>query len=86
MEEIYKNTLLLVHSITQLSGICYKYNESPEDDTGEKIIEIIDKCEKKFLQVKEEVVKMVQEVEKREKLQNIEIIGTETENGFLIKE
>jgi len=85
MEEIYKNTLLLVHSITQLSGICYKYNESPEDDTGEKIIEIIDKCEKKFLQVKEEVVKMVQEVEKREKLQNIEIIGTETENGFLIK-
>jgi len=86
MEEIYKNTLLLVHSITQLSGICYKYNKSPEDDTGEKIIEIIDKCEKKFLQVKEEVVKMVQEVEKREKLQNIEIIGTETENGFLIKE
>ena len=86
MEEIYKNSLLLVHSITQLSGICYKYNESPDDETGEKIIEIIDKCEKKFLKVKEEVVKMVQEVEKRETTKNAEIIGVETENGFLIKE
>ena len=84
MEEIYKNTLLLVHSLTQLSGICYKYSESMDDDTGEKLIEIIDKCENKFLKVKEEIVIMVKEIEKRK--QEVEIEGLKTENGFLIKE
>ena len=88
MEEIYKKTLLLIHSITQISGICCKYNELGDEETGEKLIKIIENCEKKFLKVKEEVVRMVQEVEKREKAKEveIEIKGTETENGFLIKE
>ena len=86
MEEIYKNTLLLVHSLTQLSGVCYKYNETGDDDTGEKIVEIVDKCENKFLKMKEEIVRMVQEVEKRKVDKEVEIQGTETESGFLIKE
>ena len=81
MEEIYKNILLLVHSLTQLSGISYKYNQEPTDENGENLIKIIDKCEKKFLQTKEEIVRMVQEVENKEK----EVNGVQTENGFLIK-
>ena len=84
MEEIYKNILLLVHSLTQLSGISYKYYEDMVEEDGEKLIKIVDKCEKKFLKVKEELVKMVQEVEKRQKTEEIQAV--ETENGFLIKE
>ncbi len=82
MEEIYKNILLLVHSLTQLSGISYKYYEEAIEKDGEKLIKIVDKCEKKFLKVKEELVKMVHEVEKRQKTEEIQAV--ETENGFLI--
>ena len=84
MEEIYKNTLLLVHSLTQLSGISYKYSEDPTDETAEKLVKIVDNCEKKFLKVKEEIVKMVKDVENKEKTE--EIKGVQTENGLLIKE
>ena len=83
MQEIYKSSLLLVHSLTKLCGVCYKYNESPDDDSGEKIIEVVDNCERKFLKVKEEIVKMVENAES-EKQKNVSVI--ETESGFLIKE
>lgn len=83
MKELYKNSLLLIHSLTQLCGICYKYYEVPTDDAGNEIIEIIDKCEKKFLKVKEEVVKMVRNVEIQSK-EHKEISTTQTESGFLI--
>ncbi len=89
MEDMYKKTLLLINSLARLSGICNKYSLSPEDSTGEKIIEIIDDCENKFLKVKEEVVKIVQEVENRKIVENEEEVvveATVTENGFLIKE
>jgi len=86
MQEIYKSSLLLVHSLTQLCGVCHKYNESPDDDSGEKIIKIVDNCERKFLKVKEEIVRMVERVEsaESEKQENVSVI--ETESGFLIKE
>ena len=40
MEEIYKNVLLLVHSLTQLSGITYMFKEDPSEANADKIIEI----------------------------------------------
>lgn len=82
MEEIYKDILLLVHSLTQLSGISYKYYNESTEANGENLIKIIDNCENKFLKAKEEIVKMVQEVESKEK----KINGVQTKNGFLIKE
>ena len=63
MEDIYKRTLLLIHSLTQMNGICNQFFLSPNDENGDKIVEIVDKCEEKFLKVKEEIVKMVKEVE-----------------------
>lgn len=85
MQELYKSSLLLVHSLTQLCGICYKYNKEPSDVSGKKIIEIVDNCEKKFLKVKEEIVKMVREVEtKAQPIVQEEISATKTESGFLI--
>ncbi len=87
MEEIYKNVLLLVHSLTQLSGVTYKYKEDPTEDNGERIIEIVDKCENKFLKVKEEIVRMIKEMEDDKKIEEVqEIKAIETEKGFLIKE
>ena len=83
MEEIYKNILLLVNNLTRLSGISYKYNEDPKEENADKLVEIVDICEKKFLKVKEEIVIMVQEVEEKE---TKEIKGIQTDNGLLIKE
>ncbi len=85
MEEIYKNVLLLVHSLTQLSGTTYEYARDSTEENGEKIVKIVDKCENKFLKVKEEIVKMVQEIEKRKEIE-IEIKVIPTEKGFLIKD
>lgn len=85
MGEIYKSILLLIHSLTQLSGISHKYNDIPTDSAADKLIEIVDNCEKKFLKVKEEIVKMVQEVEnKNNEEEKISVI--KTKSGFLIKE
>jgi hypothetical protein len=51
-------------------------------------VKIVDKCEEKFLKVKEEVVNMVREIEegKQEIEAEIEVTGLKTDNGFLIKE
>ncbi len=84
MEKVYKNTLLLIHSLTQLSGITYKYYEDPDKVNYDKLVEIVDKCENKFLKVKEEIVKIAQEIENREKTEEIETV--QTESGLLIKE
>lgn len=86
MEEIYKNVLLLVHSLTQLSGTSYMFKNDPSEANGEKIIEIVDKCENKFLKVKEEIVKMIHEVENKYKTEEIEIKAVQTDSGYLIKE
>ncbi len=88
MEEIYKNSLLLIHSLTQLSGLCYKFEEEVTEANVEKIISQVDNCEKKFLKVKEEVVKMVQEIESKEIEQKSEseISVIKTDSGYLIKE
>lgn len=82
MEEVCKNALLLIHSLTQLCGICYKYQEDPIESNGDEIIKIIDKCEKKFLKVKEEIVIMIREVESIKEQK--EISTTQTEGGLLI--
>ena len=85
MNEIYKNSLLLIHSLTQLCGICHKYCTEPNNEVGERIIEIVDNCEKKFLKVKEEIVKIVREVEvNAQPATQEEISAIKTESGFLI--
>ena len=85
MEEIYKNVLLLVHSLTQLSGTTYAFNEDPTEAKAEKIVEVVDKCENKFLKVKEEIVKMIREVEESKKDDEVVIEAEQTDNGFLIR-
>jgi hypothetical protein len=90
MEEIYKNILLMVHSLTQLSGTSYAFSEDPTEAKAEKIVEVVDKCEDKFLKVKEEIVKMISEVENSQKVEesneDIEIKAVLTDKGYLIKE
>ena len=83
MEEIYKKILLLIHSLTRLSGVCYKHKDKITEEAVDEIVEIVDNSEKKFLKVKEEIVRMVQEIEKK-KVEEIKVV--KTENGFLIKE
>ncbi len=87
MQEIYKNSLLLIHSLTQLCGVCRKYYIDPNDDSGNKIIEIVDNCEKKFLKVKDEIVRMVGKTEsERTQSEEQEVAVVETLGGYLIRE
>ena len=83
MEEIYKNTLLLIHSLTRLSGMTYKYSTEPTEANAEELVNIVDKCENKFLKVKEEIVIIVKEIESKEKVEEVQAI--QTKSGFLIK-
>ena len=96
MEEIYKSTLLLIHSITQMNGVCNQFFLSPNDKNGDKIIEIVDKCEENFLKVKEKIVRMVRGFEVEENSVPLiepeaksinnsqEVKAIKTEGGFLI--
>lgn len=93
MEDIYKSTLLLIHSLTKMNGVCNQFYSSPNDENGEKIVEIVDKCEEKFLKVKEEIVRMVREAEDSASAEaavediddtDTEIEAIRTEGGFLI--
>ena len=84
MEEIYKNILLLVHSLTQLSGTTYAFKKDPSEAKADKIVEMVDKCENKFLKVKEGIVTMIRKVEVEN--EEIEIKAVLTNNGYLIKE
>ena len=88
-EEIYKATIILIHSLAQINEVCNQFIESPNDDNGDKIIEIIDKCEEKFLKVKEEIVTMVRDVEEKSvetESHEQEIFAIKTECGFLIND
>ena len=87
MEEIHKTSLVLIHCLTQLNGICAQFNAVPTVDNVDKIAEIVDKCEEKFLKVKENIVIMVKEAEAN-KPQPVkqEISAVETAGGFLIKD
>jgi len=82
MEEIYKNILLLVNSITYLSETAYEFEKDPSEAKKDRIVEVVDKCENKFLKVKEEIVKMITEAEE----EYIEVKAVRMDNGFLIKE
>ena len=87
MEEIYKSSLLLIHSVAQLNGVCSQFSQSSTDENGNKIVEIVDKCEEKFLKVKEEIVKMVKDIEaKKPQPVQQEISAIKTEGGFLISD
>ena len=91
MEEIYKKSLLLIHSLTQLNGICNKFQKDPNDNNGNEIVEIVEKCEEKFLKVKEEIVIMVKEIEAKNnspmpQIFEQEVSAIKTEAGFLIND
>lgn len=87
MEEIYKSSLLLIHSVAQLNGACNQFSKSPNDENGNKIVEMVDKCEEKFLKVKEEIVRMVKDAEAKSiQSEKHEIVVEETLAGYLIKE
>lgn len=86
MKEIYKNILSMVDSLTRLSETTYVFKEDPSEAKADRIVEAVDKCENNFLKVKEEIVKMIREVEIHEESKVIEIEAVRMGNGFLIKE
>jgi hypothetical protein len=83
MKKIYKEILLLVKSLVDLSEVCSDYRDKIDESSANELMEIAELCENNFLKVKEEIVKMVKEVEEYEKNSKIEVV--EKDNGFLIE-
>ncbi len=93
MEEIYKTSLLLIHSLTQLNGVCNQFKVDPTVENVDKIAEIVDKCEEKFLKVKDNIVIMVKKAEDNKPQpvkqeispdEGVDCNAIETVGGFLI--
>ena len=82
MEEIYKQSLLMVHAVTKLCGLCNLFNADPNEENGEKIVEAVDNCEDKLLKVKEQIVKMIRDADDRKN--TTQVTGKATEAGFLL--
>ena len=80
MDKIDKNLFEMINSLTELSGCCNLFNKTANVENGEKILEKIEKCEEKFLQIKENVVELVQAKEKAEHY----IEAIKINSGFLV--
>ena len=82
MEKLNNEIMKLVSALSKISPICEEFKKSPTNENGEGIIEIIENSERFLLQVKENVVRIVNEVKEEN---DEEIKGFLSDNGFLIK-
>ena len=84
----------LVSALSKIPPICDEFKKYPTNENGEEIIEIIENSERFLLQVKENVVRIVNEVKEENEIKILkeednnvddeEIKGFLSDNGFLI--
>ena len=86
MEDIYKNVLEVINSLTALSTTTYEFKGDPSEAKADEIVDAVNNCENNFLKVKEEIVRMIHDVDSSNKAESIEIEAVQMDNGFLIKE
>lgn len=86
MDNITKNAFELGSLIKSIPYIWDEFKKNP-DENGEKIAEILEKSEKKFLQIKNDVVIMINNMIEERKKEDVkeEVEGIPSDNGFLIK-
>ncbi len=78
MDKLNNDIIGLIVNISDISSVCRNFKENPTTENGEKIVEIIENSEIFLLKVKENIVRIVNSIEKSE------INGIKTDNGFLI--
>lgn len=78
MDKLNENIVDLIASLGQIPIICSEFKQNPSSDNADKIIEIIENSEKKLLKVKENVVRIVREMEAD--LEEVNVLPSE--NGY----
>jgi len=85
MEGMYKNLLLLLGELTNLSQATYELKCNPTEQKAKDIIEKVNECENKFLKVKEEIAIIMSSSGDDENInEDSKISAIKTDNGFLI--
>jgi hypothetical protein len=86
MENIRDEISSLMTILGNVEGACQSFYEAPTEEKGEEIVKKVEECEKKFLKMKEKIVIMVINIDKRisSEQEETEIEVIETENGLLI--
>ena len=83
VDKLNNDIIELMACISDISPICTKFKENPTSENGEKIVEILEKSEKKFLQIKDDIVIMINNMIEEDIKEEVE--GIPSDNGFLIK-
>ena len=82
MNNLNKNLLQLISSVSKIGDSCAELKKNPTEENGENIIKIIEDSEKKFLTVKEDVVRIVKRIEEQEEA--FEVQSLPSDNGYLL--
>ena len=78
MDKLNEVLVDLVMSLGETPDICSKFKEDPSDENGDVIIKNIEEIEKKLLKVKENVVRIVRDVE--DTVEEVNVLPSE--NGY----
>ena len=82
MTSLNNNISDLIALLTKIPDICSEFKNNPNEENGEKIVEIIDVSEKKLLTIKQNIVTIISEMKEEESF-SVEAIPSN--NGFIIK-
>jgi len=81
LEKLNNEIMKLVSELSKIPPVCEEFKKYPTNENGEEIIEIIENSERFLLQVKENVVRIVNIVKEEN---DKEVKGLLSDNGFLI--
>ena len=75
MKNVDNAIIEYINLLTELHLTCKSFRKEPNVQNGEKIISKTEKCEKKLIDLKEELARMIESEDEKKKL--IEAIQTE---------
>jgi len=80
LNNINKEMLECIFTFSSISTICEQYLLEPNSENGEKLVEIFQEIEKKMMKVKQNVAKMIDELEEGNPTEFVEI--EDTDEGY----
>lgn len=78
MDKLNQNIAELVSLLGKIPVICSEFGKKPTDENADEIIKIIEDSEKKLLKVKENVVRIVKDMEAD--IEEVQVLPSE--NGY----
>lgn len=87
MDKVFDDMLKLIEQFSHAPVIWHNFRKEPNLQNCERLIEIMENCEKIFLTTKENIVNIVNEMNENhnKEIDEIEVDVEETTNGLKIK-